>query len=105
MLGEIWYGSSGLHLIGAPTYSVHISAFSEDLKKLGQGHLVLDQSQVVLSESVLSQEEHLATSLELEDLVQWDKARLPSIRGLLTISGTLRTTYHGLGGKEQGGQP
>jgi hypothetical protein len=30
---------------------------------------------------------------------------LPSTRGLLTIFGTMGTTYHGLGGKEQGGQP
>jgi hypothetical protein len=36
------------------TYSVHLSVFSKDMKKLGQSHLVLGQSQVVLDELVLS---------------------------------------------------
>jgi hypothetical protein len=76
-----------------------------DLKKLSQSHLVLGQSQVELSELVLSQKEHSATSLEQESPVHWDKAHLPSTRGLLTISSTMGTTYYGLGVKEQGGQP
>jgi hypothetical protein len=82
------------------TYSVHLSAFSKILKKLGHSRLVLGQSQEVLGESVLSQEEHSTTLLKQEGPVCWDKARLPSTRGLLTISGTMGTTYHGLGGKE-----
>jgi hypothetical protein len=36
------------------TYSMHLSAFSKDLKELGQSHLVLDQSRVALDKPVLS---------------------------------------------------
>jgi hypothetical protein len=45
------------------TYSVHLSVFSKDLKKLGQSCLILDQSQEGLGESVLSREEHSTTLL------------------------------------------
>jgi hypothetical protein len=38
--------------------------FSKGVKKLSLGHLVLSQSQVELSESVLSREEHSTTLLE-----------------------------------------
>jgi hypothetical protein len=79
------------------TYSVHLSVFSKSLEKLDQSRLVLDQSQEVLSDSVLSQKEHSTTSLKQEGLVREEKARLPSTRGMLTISGTM---YHRLGGKE-----
>jgi hypothetical protein len=37
--------------------------FSNDLKKRGQSRLLLDQSQVLFGESVLSWEEHSATLL------------------------------------------
>jgi hypothetical protein len=39
--------------VGGYTYSVHLSAFSKDLNKLGQSHLVLNQSPVVLGKPVL----------------------------------------------------
>jgi hypothetical protein len=84
---------------------VHLSAFSKELKKLVQSHLVLNQSQVVLRKLVVSREEHSAILLEQEDRIHWDKAHLPSTRGLLTIPSTLGSAYHGLGGKEQWGQP
>jgi hypothetical protein len=81
---------------------VHLSAFSKSLKKLGQSHLILSQSQEVLGELVLSRKEHLATSLTQEGPICWEEAHLLITRGLLMISGTMGTTYHGLEGKEQG---
>jgi hypothetical protein len=78
------------------TYSVHLSAFSKSLKKLYQSHLELGQGQEVLGELVLSQKEHLATSLTWEGPVRWEEAHLPSTQRLMMISGTMGTMYHGL---------
>jgi hypothetical protein len=47
----------------------------------------------------------MSTSPKQEGPIHWDKARLPSTQGLLTGSGTMGTTSHGLGGKEKGGLP
>jgi hypothetical protein len=53
----------------------------------------------------LESERALGNFVKHEGPVRWEKACLPNTRGLLVISGTIGTTYHRLGGKEQGGLP
>jgi hypothetical protein len=96
ILEEIWYGSQGLHLLGAP-----ICVFKGLEETLSESSKTRPES----GKFVLGREEHSATSLQQEDQDHWDKARLPSTRGQLTISSTNGTMYHGLKRKEQGGQP
>jgi hypothetical protein len=100
ILKEIWYGSWGLHLIGAPIY-----VFKKNFVGLGQSHFALDHSQVALtsysnSNGALS---NFTTSRKV--WLTWVKAHLPSTRGLLMRSGTMGTMSHGLGQKKQEGLP
>jgi hypothetical protein len=78
ILEKIWYGSQGLHLIGAP-----ICVF-KNLVGLGQSHLALNQSQIALNKlfQVGQSPRQLCQSGKVW-LIRI-KACLPSTRGLLT---------------------
>jgi hypothetical protein len=98
-LEEIWYGSRGQHLIGAPIY------VSKNLVGLGQSHLALDQSQIALTSYSKSKGALGNFTRSRKIWLTRIKNRLPSTRGLLMRFGTMGTTSPRLGREEQGGLP
>jgi hypothetical protein len=97
ILEEIWYGSRGPHLIGAP---ICVFRKKKNFVRLNQSRFStrpeLNNTQQVIS----SQTEHSATSLKQEDLVDMIQAHLPSTQGLQTMMGTRGTMSPGLDRKE-----
>jgi hypothetical protein len=95
-LEEIWYGSRGIYLIGAP-----ICVF-KNLVGLYQSHLALNQSQVALK-SYSKLDGPLGNFATCRKIwLTRIKARIPSTQGLLTRSSTMGATSPGLGREEQG---
>jgi hypothetical protein len=84
---------------------MHQSAFLKNLVGLGQSHLALDQSQIVLNNSFQvgrrTRQLHRSRKIQLIRI----KVRLPSTWVLLTRFGTMGTMSPGLDRKEQGGLP
>jgi hypothetical protein len=66
ILEEIWYGSQGLHLIGAP---ICVFLKKKNLVRLGQSHFSTRPEPNNTQQVIPSWMEHLATSPKQEDLV------------------------------------
>jgi hypothetical protein len=94
ILEEIWYGSQGLHLIGAPIYDF------KNLVGLGQSHLTLGHIQIALNKLFdvrqSTQSLHQSRKIWLIRI----KALLPSTQGPLMRFGTMGTMSPGFGRKE-----
>jgi hypothetical protein len=87
ILEEIWYGSQGLHLIGAPIRCTYPRFVEKNLVRLGQSHFSTQPEPNSTQQVIPGWMEHSATSLKQDDLVDMIQARLPSTRGLLTRMG------------------
>jgi hypothetical protein len=84
-LEEIWYGSRGLHLIGAPIY------IFKNLEGLDQRHLALDQSKVALTSYSKSDRALVNFATSRKIWLTGIEAHLPSTRGLLMRFDTMGT--------------